>query len=191
LSVTYRVRTNNGQQTNLLAINWDGVRSRAKPCAQNRAVKMNGAQVNLTGAQVKMTAPNKESPSSESSLESNTTTTTALPHAPVLRAPHTEAAPTDSNEHKTEVANTEVEEEKFRKLVRECRQKIPNAPRLLEEALRAALAAGVTLDELWHRCGWFYKHWHEWPAEHRPGAFYTGLAEAQPGMRPQDGWPYR
>lgn len=65
------------------------------------------------------------------------------------------------------------------------------APLRLERAVRTALAAGVSLGELRARARWFAERQFDWPAEHRPGVLYSGLAEAQPGQAAASGWPYK
>lgn len=90
-----------------------------------------------------------------------------------------------------EEANWEAHEEHtIARMAGRCRERIPCCPVFLEDAIRRALAARVTLDELRARCAWFAGHWHEWPAEHREGVMHFGIAHARPGLPPDRGWPY-
>jgi hypothetical protein len=87
------------------------------------------------------------------------------------------------------VRESGTEEEEFFELVEKCRRLLP-CPARIEAALRQARANGCTLDELRARCRWWQKHYGDWPAEHRRGAFYTSLVEARPGVPAAEGWPY-
>lgn len=90
---------------------------------------------------------------------------------------------------KADIRQEEVEEEILIFLAK-VRRLLP-APLRLDEAVAAALAAGVTLDELRARCRWFLERQVDWPAEHRPGVLFVGLRNARSGMPADRGWPYR
>lgn len=172
-----RPRERGGQQTNLVSINWVNVHlfavNRGSVGKLDRATNLVGRPPKLEPRPTKLEGPIKEYPSDLPSELNNTSTTTALPHAPrILRN----------------------EEEIFLEgLVKQCKAKFPAKvlPRALEAGLREALEHGLTTDELRDRCAWFHKHFGEWPPEHRPGVFYRGLADATPDMRADVGWPYQ
>jgi hypothetical protein len=180
LAVNYRPRSRGGCQTNLLAIDWDRVRklvvNRTEPAdwSPNDRAPISVCRATKNGGRApNSVAPIKEYPSYPSSPESNTTTT-ALPHA--------------QND-----SGVSEEEEDFRRLVAACKAKFPKSalPRQLEEALRSAMGRGCSIEQLWKRCAWWREHWSRWPELHRPGACYTGLAEATTDMAADHGWPYQ
>lgn len=186
LEIEYRTAARGGTKTNLISVNWMTVRLFALDRAQNnrpstdrlgnggnldRPTNLQGRPTNLEPRPTKLVGPYKELSSCLSSLELNTTTTTALPHAlPVL---------------------SEEEEVNLGKIVKLCYEKIPSSPRYLERAMRTALGRGFTIEQLRTRCSWFSKHWTDWDKAHRAGVFHDGLAEATPDMQPHQGWPYQ
>lgn len=134
---------------------------------------------NLGGRTPKLGAPIRKPISY--SPEVNTTTTYALPHARPFAATAA-CPPTSGNE----------EEEGFvRKLAAECRQRIRNCPRLLETAIRRALANGCSQEQVWNRCKWFAREQTQWQLEHRAGVLHDGLAQALPDVPAHQGWPYQ
>ena len=194
LSVTYRRSARGGCRSNLLAIDWPSVHAlvvnRTESTATDRPATFAKRPANFATRPANFAGPIKELPSLYPS-ELNTTTTTALPHAQPL--PH--AAP-NSERYEAEVDCVDGEGGKaaeIDELVKHCWTKIVKSalPTRLREALASAVANGCTVDELRERCRWFHKHWMDWPAEHRPGAFYRGLADAVPGVPPDHGWPYQ
>lgn len=65
-----------------------------------------------------------------------------------------------------------------------------NAPALLEQAMRQAIANGCTLTELGLHFDWFEKNRLGWDRKHQPGAIHWGLCNAVPGMAPGKIWPH-
>jgi hypothetical protein len=180
IEIVYRPKPRGGQETNLVSIDWAGVRQLAvgrKLSADRGDKQMSPRAVEMSPRPAVVSPSIKESPSELPSAELNTTTTTALLHAQPLP-------------HAAEVLSEE-EEIFLRKLIKICYEKIPGCPRMLERAMRTALDNGCSLEQLRARCRWYSQHWAEWPAEHRPGAFHTGLAEATPDLPAHQGWPYQ
>jgi len=190
-----RTRERGGCRTNLVAIAWEhvrhlavnrgascearGARTRTSQLASHNSLPPHSYRApTLVGRPPNLGAPIRNPISLPQ--EVNTTTTYALPHARPFAA--TAACPP--------VPGSE-EEDFVRKLASECRRKIPNAPRLLESALRRALAAGCRQEQVWNRCKWFAREQTQWQAEHRPGVLFRGLADAQPELRDSEGWPYQ
>ena len=175
LAVNYRPKSRGGCQSNLLDINWRRVRETATHRApENRAPNSVDRAPKIDHRAPNFGAPIEEYSSLSSSLVSNTTTTTALLHAP------------------RDTGRSE-EVEGFRQLVKECRAKFPESaqPRRLEEALRVALNNGCSLEQLWTRCRWWFANNRRWSEQHRAGVCYVGLKEATPDMAADRGWPYQ
>ena len=104
----------------------------------------------------------------------------------------TENSTSSSEEVDTTWAANEVEEELLRDLLKRCFDKISCCPRTLLKAMRQAVTVnGLTVEQVRSRCQWFANNGARWNAEHRAGAFYTGIAEALPEMPADKGWPYQ
>ena len=195
-----RTRERGGCRTNLVAIAWEhvrhlavnrgascearGARTRTSQLASHNSLPPHSYRApifahrapTLVGRPPNLGAPIRNPISLPQ--EVNTTTTYALPHAQPLP-------------HAVILLGNEEEEGFVKKLASECRQRIRNCPRLLETAIRRALASGCSQEQVWNRCKWFAREQTQWQAEHRPGVLFRGLADAQPELRDSEGWPYQ
>ena len=93
----------------------------------------------------------------------------------------------------SKAANEKQSEEEvfFEKLIAECRAKRITLPQQFAAAVHTAIASGLTFEQIWQRCKWFYSNQSNWPPQFRPGALHDGLAKATPDMPASEGWPYQ
>jgi hypothetical protein len=174
-----------GSVSNLLSIDWEAVRRLTLDRSEHHHHRP------ATGA---LSAAHETPHSGAQNLGAKTADRGAnrgAIFAPPIRnnLPLSSQSTTSSTPSASSVAAIRREEvEDFLKKVREL---LP-APIKLEEAVEAAIDAGVTLEELRARCRWFQKNQIQWrEAGHRPGVLYTGLKEAKPGLPSNRGWPYQ
>jgi hypothetical protein len=174
IEIEYRPKPRGGQESNRVSINWANVRTFAihREGCEGGDIKMSPRPGKVSPRPGVLSPSSNESPSESPSLEHNTSTTTALPHARTC-------------------SESEEEEDFIKKLSAECRRLVPTTPRFLEGALRKALAAGCPRRQLADRCKWFHQNRTQWERSFQPGVFHDGIADALPDMPAHQGWPYQ